>query len=139
MPLSIFQGAPAPREGEPLYTQEDHDWFIALAEERRDTCPSCGLLKSVCRSPDYQFAFQVHEDQCHATQVLSAHQQTPEWAQKHDDTRRATQLYVRFREGHTPPLEVGLELEDEDSADVDAAEVPVVSVFGNPAREVGSE
>ena len=122
MPLSVFQGAPLPREGEPLFTQEDHDWFIALSQERRDTCPSCGLLKSICRDPDYQLAFEPREEQCNATWRLAQFRESDSWKNKHPVTQQATQVSVRFREGMAPPLEHGLDLQDEEQSDRDQAD-----------------
>lgn len=111
MPRSILLGRPMPQPGEPLFTDEDTAYAMALAEEEAATCPSCGLLKAVCRDPEFQFAFEVHEEQCHATKALADHQLKSEWTKKHEATRAATQLSARFREGKQPALEVGLELE----------------------------
>lgn len=98
-----------PREGEPLYSQEDHDWFMALAMERRDTCPSCGLLKVVCRDKANQFGvFEVIEEQCHATRALADHREATK--DRARATQDASQVSVRFREGKAPPLDVGLDL-----------------------------
>lgn len=109
MPRSILLGRPMPRPGEPLFTDEDTAYALALAEEEAATCPSCGLLKVVCRDPDYQFAFEPHEEQCHATRALADRQATwKDWSQVQ---QVATQLTVRFREGKEPALDVGLDLE----------------------------
>jgi hypothetical protein len=111
VPRSILLGRPWPQPGEPLFTDEDTAYVIALAQEKRDHCPSCGLLKAVCRHPDYQFAFEVEQDQCHATAALAAFQNSEAWTGKHAVTKDATQLSVRFRDGKQPPLDVGLQLE----------------------------
>lgn len=127
MPLSVFQGAPLPREGEPLYTQEDHDWFIALQQERRDTCPSCGLLKVTCRDKANQFGvFEIAEEQCHATKALANHREKTKNRSRAD--QEAIQASVKFAEGKAPPLEIGLDLadgsgdEDDDSQDDESDE-----------------
>lgn len=116
MPLSIFQGAPWPPGGEPLFTQEDHDWFVALAEERRDTCPSCGLLKVVCRDKARQFDFTIAEEQCHATKALADYQEATK--ERSGAAKQATQVAVTFRDGKNPPIDVGLDLSDVGGSDV---------------------
>jgi hypothetical protein len=116
--LAVFQGAPWPREGEPLYTQEDHDWFVALAEERRDTCPACGLLKAVCRDKARQFDFVVVEDQCNATRALADHQEAKK--DRNVSQQRSMQVSIAFREGKSPPLDVGLDLVEVGADDVAA-------------------
>lgn len=100
-----------PQPGEPLFTDEDTAYALALAEEEAATCSSCGLLKVVCHDPEYQFGFVVHEEQCHATKTLAEHQLNAAWSKKHESTRAATQLSAKFREGRQPPIDVGLELE----------------------------
>jgi len=100
-----------PQPGEPLFTDEDTAYAIALAEEEAATCSSCGLLKVVCRDPEYQFAFEVHEEQCHATYALADRQRT--WQDRPEVQKVATQLSARFREGKQPPIDVGLELADQ--------------------------
>lgn len=109
----MFLGRPWPAPGESLFTREDTDWAIALAEEERDTCPACGFPKVWCRDPDGQFpAFEPAEEVCGATHRLVMHQESEAWKAKHDDTRRATQLSVRFRPGHEPRIDAGLDLDD---------------------------
>lgn len=93
--------------------------MIALAEEERATCPSCGMLKSICRDPDYQLAFEPHEEQCNATWRLAQFRESDGWKNKHPATQQATQISVRFRDGMAPPLEHGLELEDSADVEVD--------------------
>lgn len=100
--------------GEPLFTDEDTAYALALAEEEAATCPSCGQLKVVCRDPAYQFAFEVRQEQCHAAYALAAFQNSKGWEAKQPATRAATQLSLGFREGVTPPpLDVGLDLTGE--------------------------
>lgn len=119
MPRSVLLGRPLPAPGEPLFTDEDTAYAVALAEEEQATCPSCGLLKVVCRDPAYQFAFEARQEQCHAMAALAAFQQSPAWTGKHDSTKAATQLSVGFRAGAEAPLDAGLDLlhEDDDQAD----------------------
>lgn len=111
MPRSIFLGRPWPQPGEPLFTDEDTAWAVALGEEERDTCPVCGYPKAVCRDPQYQFpAFAPHEEICGPTQRLAMYRETDAWTGKLESTRAATQLSARFRAGYEAPIDVGLDL-----------------------------
>ena len=112
MPHSIFTGRPTPAPGEPLFTEEDTAAAIALGEEERDTCPSCGMLKVWCRDPANQFAFEPHEQMCFPTWRLAQFRESAGWTGKHEATKQATQVSARFREGHEPDLEAGLGLGD---------------------------
>lgn len=104
-------GRPWPQPGEPLFLKEDSDLVIALAEEERDTCPSCGYLKSWCRDPANQFgAFAVHEERCHATYVRALHHEKV--GDDRSPERLATQVSVRFAEGRWPDVGAGLGLAD---------------------------
>jgi hypothetical protein len=115
-------GRPWPQPGEPLFLKEDSDLAIALAEEERDTCPSCGLPKAWCRDPANQFAvFDVHEEACFATLRLAEHRKAVD-QKRSDESRAATQTSVRFAEGNAPDLAAGLGL-----ADVEVDESPVVT------------
>lgn len=109
-----------PQPGEPLFTDEDTAYAIALAEEEAATCPSCGLLKVVCRDPAYQFGFEAQQEQCHATYALAALRHSPDWEAKQPATRDATQVTAKFRpDAKQPPIDVGLGLAEsgDDAAD----------------------
>lgn len=97
--------------GEPLFLPEDTDAAIALAEEERDTCPSCGMPKAWCRDPKNQFAFDVHEERCWASYRLAQHKSGDKWNAKHDDTKAATQLSPRFRDELGPDVTAGLNID----------------------------
>jgi hypothetical protein len=104
-------GRPMPGPGEPLFTEDDTAAVIALAEEERDTCPSCGLLKIWCRGAGSQFTdYEVAEETCQATMRLAQFRESDGWKAKHAATQKATQLSVRFREGHEPDVDAGLDL-----------------------------
>lgn len=103
--------------GEPLFTAEDTDGAVALAEEERDTCPSCGMLKIWCRDPQHQFAFDADESVCWPTYRLALRQGSKEFEGRDAATKRATQLSARFREGHSPDLTAGLDLPEGDEPD----------------------
>lgn len=112
MPHSVFTGrAVAP--GEALFTREDTDAAVALAEEERDTCPSCGMLRAWCRDPAHQFAFDAVEEVCWPTYRMSLRRTSGEFKGYDDATRDAVQLAARFRDGHTPDPLAGLDLDDE--------------------------
>lgn len=114
MPRSIFLGRPWPAAGEEFFTQEDTDWAIALAEEERDTCPSCGFPKVWCRDPANQFAFEPHDEQCHATYALAVHHKAVGEVRS-DEQRAAIRPVARFRSGFAPDVGAGLDIEvDED-------------------------
>jgi hypothetical protein len=111
VPHSVFTGRPTPTPGEPLFLEEDTAAALALAEEERDTCPSCGLPKAWCRDPKAQFgAFEAHEDTCFATYALAVHRKGVD-EKRSDETRVATQTSVRFAAGREPDIEAGLELD----------------------------
>lgn len=114
MPHSIFTGRPTPAPGEALFLEEDTAAAVALAEEERDTCPSCGLPKVWCRDPANQFAgFEAHEETCFATYALAIHRNGVD-KKRSDESRAATQMSVRFADGKSPDLEAGLGLGDVD-------------------------
>jgi len=116
VPHSIFTGRPTPAPGEPLFLEEDTAAALALAEEERDTCRSCGLPKAWCRDPANQFgAFEAHEDTCFATYALAIHRKGVD-DKRSDETRVATQTSVRFVPGREPDVEAGLGLGSESDA-----------------------
>lgn len=97
--------------GEPLFTAEDTDAAIALAEEEADTCPHCGMLRIWCRDPENQFAFDADESVCWPTYRLAMQRNKDTFKGYDDATRAALQLSARFREGHEPDLLAGLNLD----------------------------
>jgi len=110
-----------------LFLEEDTAAALALAEEERDTCPSCGLPKAWCRDPANQFAaFEAHEDTCFATYALAVHRKGVD-DKRSDETRAATQTSVRFAAGREPDIEAGLGL------DAEVEQFPVVADEGDAA------
>lgn len=105
-------GRPWPQPGEEFFTQEDTDYAIALAEEERDACPSCGMPKAWCRDPANQFAFEPAEATCWPAYRLAQHRRGDKWKSKHDDTKAATQLSARFRKGYEPDIAAGLNIDE---------------------------
>lgn len=98
--------------GEPEFLAEDTDGAIALAEEERDTCLSCGMLKVWCRDPEHQFSFDADESVCWPTQRLALFRGGDRFKGYDDATRSGLQLAAKFREGHEPDLKAGLDLEE---------------------------
>jgi len=100
-----------PGPGEPLFLEDDTAAVIALAEEERDTCPSCGMPKAWCRDPANQFGvFEHYEETCHVTRLLADQRAT--WKDWPQGQQAATQLSARFREGREPDIGAGLGLPD---------------------------
>lgn len=105
-----------PAPGEPLFLEEDYGYLMALAEEEADTCPSCGLLKAVCRDPAYQFGgFEANVETCWATHRVAVERE--KHADAHDTTKAALQISPRYAEGREPAADVGLGLVDDEDED----------------------
>jgi len=108
---SVFTGRVV-EPGEPTFLREDTDGAVALAEEERDTCPSCGYPKVWCRDPNHQFGvFEAREEQCHATFALETRKAAVRES-RDAPTQAAVQTTARFRDGKAPDLYAGLEVED---------------------------
>lgn len=87
---------------------------MALAEEERDTCPACGMPKAWCRSEDGEEGvarFDVHEQRCWATYRVALRREALEKDGAHSATRQAMQIAPRFRDGHHPPIDAGLNID----------------------------
>ncbi len=72
------------------------------------------MPKAWCRTPDGAAGvarFEVHEERCWASYRLALHRGRDDWKKKHDDTKQATQLSPRFRKGHEPALDAGLNID----------------------------
>lgn len=114
----MFTGRPMPGPGEPLFLQEDTDAAVALAEEERDTCPSCGMPKAWCRNNEGgRSRFDVDESFCWATHRIAQRQDNMSKEKVDPATVRATQMAARFRAGQEPDITAGLNL----SAEYDAS------------------
>lgn len=103
-----------PAPGEPLFLEEDTAAAIALAEEERDTCPSCGLPKAYCRSEDAEEGvarFDIREDRCWATYRIALRREALEKDGAHSATKQAMQITPRIRKGHEPALDAGLNID----------------------------
>lgn len=106
-----------PGPGEPLFLEQDTAAAVALAEEERDTCQSCGMPKAWCRTQDYEEGlgrFDVHEERCWATYRVALRREALEQEGAHSATRQAVQISPKFRKGHLPPPDAGLDLDSLD-------------------------
>lgn len=102
-----------PQPGEPLFLEEDTALAVALAEEERDTCPSCGYQKAWCRDPANQFgAFDVQQEFCWASYRLADHR-AAKFEALSDSQRASVQVWATFREGREPDVEAGLNLAED--------------------------
>lgn len=69
MPRSIFLGR-VPVPGEPLWTDDDRDWAIALLTYEADLC-ECGQPRSESMSPDSEYAYRAEAMRCHACKAVA--------------------------------------------------------------------
>jgi len=58
-------GRPMPGPGEPLWTDEDRGWALALIVEESEECPGCGHPLEESTDPGNEFAYRAHARQCH--------------------------------------------------------------------------
>jgi hypothetical protein len=99
------------QQGEPEFLPEDTDGAIALGMEERATCPQCGMLKVWCRdAANHQFSFEPVTSVCWPSERLETYRNSDGYKKLKDSERAATQLSVRFRDGHEPDLLAGLDL-----------------------------
>lgn len=87
----MFLGEPWPGRGQPLWTDEDRAWALALRkaelEEKRahdDECPGCGQSRTLTFDPQYAERWTVEEltDGCAGCYVLRHKQGEKEAARK---------------------------------------------------------
>ena len=70
VPRSIFLGrVPAPDE--PLWSDEDREWALALLDVEADTCGGCGQPLSESYLPENEYAYTVTPSRCHACAAMS--------------------------------------------------------------------
>jgi hypothetical protein len=91
-----------PAAGEPLFTDEDTAWALALQAEDDDTCPLCNLPLSVCADPAYEMAYKGEPIRtCWPTWAIAQAQVN---AQSGDRAWQASTVWgARHRDGFTPP------------------------------------
>lgn len=61
----MLLGRPWPGPGEPLWTDADRDWAIALLSEEQETC-ACGQLRSESTAAENEYAYDAVAVRCHA-------------------------------------------------------------------------
>jgi len=54
------------KRGEPLWTDEDRAWAIALTLEETEVCGGCGQPVAECVDPRNEDAYQATSWRCHA-------------------------------------------------------------------------
>lgn len=69
MPRSIFLGR-VPKRGEPLWTDDDRDWALALQAYEADLC-ACGQPRAESMSPDNEFGYDATPLRCHACAAVA--------------------------------------------------------------------
>lgn len=78
MPRSIFLGRPWPQPGEPLWTDDDRGWALALQVVEAQRCPDCGQDWAEASDPENEFAWRGELAKCHAcsaaARALSSHE-----------------------------------------------------------------
>ena len=60
----------AATEREPLWTDDDRAWLLALLAEQRETCAGCGHPLDECRDPAGEKTWRLVVDTCHACMTL---------------------------------------------------------------------
>ena len=70
MPWSVFLGR-VPVPGEPLWTDEDRGWSIALLEYEADLCSGCGQPRSESMGKANEFHYSPTVLRCHACKTVA--------------------------------------------------------------------
>jgi len=66
----VFLGR-VPVPGEPLWTDEDRGWAIALLEYEADICSGCGQPRSESMDPENEFRYRPTVLRCHACKTVA--------------------------------------------------------------------
>lgn len=61
-----------PTPGEPLWTDEDRAWALALLAYEADQCPDCGQPRSISHSPEAESKYRAELTRCHACAAAAA-------------------------------------------------------------------
>ncbi len=64
VPLSILRGRPWPLPGEPLFTDEDRDWAVALIVDERESCPGCGEPLAISTAAESEEQYHADALRC---------------------------------------------------------------------------
>ena len=65
VPRSIFLGR-VTTPGDPLWTDDDRGWALALHLEEQAACKGCGQPRDVAHAIENSYAYKVVESRCHA-------------------------------------------------------------------------
>lgn len=60
-----------PVPGEPLWTDEDRGWAIALLEYEADMCPGCGQPRSQSTLPENESKYESEAVRCHGCKAVA--------------------------------------------------------------------
>jgi hypothetical protein len=82
--------------GEPLWTDSDRAWALALQAVEDDTCRGCGQPLSEATAPESEFAWVAEVVRCHA--CTAAGQRTAMFQQDGGDPHGA-HVHVHHRGG----------------------------------------
>ncbi|MFD9124358.1 hypothetical protein [Kitasatospora sp. NPDC059571] len=66
MPRSVFLGRPLPGPGEPLWTEDDRSWALALLLVEAEVCRGCGHPLDESTDPEQEFGWAAEVIRCHA-------------------------------------------------------------------------
>lgn len=70
MPRSVFLGR-IPRRGEPLWTDEDREWALALLAYEADLCSGCGQSRAETTDEDNEFSYTAQALRCHGCAAVA--------------------------------------------------------------------
>lgn len=83
-----------PAAGEPLWTDEDRAWAIALLDVEADTCPDCGQPRTEATAATAEFQYDAELLRCHGCVGAAIH------VKQHQDgggDMRGLQVHVTHR------------------------------------------
>lgn len=60
-----------PRRGEPLWTDDDRDWAMALLAYEADQCPGCGQSRAETTLPENEDAYTAAAIRCHGCKAVA--------------------------------------------------------------------
>ncbi|MFJ2863678.1 hypothetical protein [Kitasatospora sp. NPDC087314] len=93
MPRSVFLGRVV-GAGEPLWTDSDRAWALALLTVEEDTCRGCGQPLTESTDADAENAWTAEVIRCHA--CTTAHQRSTQF-QKDGGDLGGAHIHVRHR------------------------------------------
>lgn len=79
------------KRGEPLWTDEDRAWALALTLEESDVCPGCGQPLAECTDPRNEDKYRAKVWRCHACTAKDAE------AEKYREAKPGIYLSVQPR------------------------------------------